>query len=480
MRFIDLFAGIGGFRYGLERCNRGITKTPNNENRQKQPDNNGGDGERRRSNSYTCVWSNEWDKYATQIYAKNFEKTPGKRNKGSWPNSSDLNRKPRALRGSKPTYGCVDTRDIRTVKSSEIPDHDLLVGGFPCQSFSIAGKRRGFNDTRGTLFFDIARILAEKKPRLCLLENVKGLLSHDNGRTFKTIITTLTELGYDLQWQVLNSKNFGVPQNRERVFIIGNLRGQPRPKVFPITGNDSQNNEVYKREEQTASTVNATYSRNQSDSQYVEVIKATAGLSDAWRVKGIDGNSVTLKGLGGGLGAKTGLYMVDNNLNNMVSYTNGKESKLDDRTLESEKELRKEIELLRKMQKEEADRFTSQERELARQQGRKFGRDLQELPLPTSQSDKDLQIKGVQREDEEVRILREARTEIQEIRKPISDKTEPTHQFRIRRLTPVECERLQGFPDGWTEGISDTQRYKCLGNAVTTNVVTYLGKLLLT
>jgi len=116
------------------------------------------------------------------------------------------------------------------------------VGGFPCQAFSIAGKRAGFKDTRGTLFFEIARIIKQKQPRLLLLENVKGLLSHDKGNTFTTIISTLDELGYDCQWQVLNSKNFGVPQNRERVFIVGHLRGTSRPEVFPIGEGNGQVN----------------------------------------------------------------------------------------------------------------------------------------------------------------------------------------------------------------------------------------------
>jgi len=170
MKFIDLFAGVGGFHYGLK----------GNE----------------------CVYANEWDKYANSVYRRH--------------------------------YGECDQSDIRSVAAESIPDFDLLCGGFPCQSFSIAGKRRGFDDTRGTLFFDIARILKAKRPRLCLLENVKGLLSHDQGRTIKTIFATLDELGYDLQWQVLNAKDFGVPQNRERVFIIGHLRGTPRPQVFPF------------------------------------------------------------------------------------------------------------------------------------------------------------------------------------------------------------------------------------------------------
>jgi DNA (cytosine-5)-methyltransferase 1 len=211
MRYISLFAGIGGFDLALNRL------------------------------GHECVWANEWDKYAAQIYNKNFGKL------GEWTRSTECVRhngdssdsKGESWEGNKG----VDTRDIRTVPTSEIPDHDLLVGGFPCQAFSIAGKRRGFDDTRGTLFFEIARILKDKQPKFFILENVKGLLSHDTGFTFKTIISTLTELGYDLEWQVLNSKNYGVPQNRERVFIVGHIRGQPRPEVFPIRESDVGDNE---------------------------------------------------------------------------------------------------------------------------------------------------------------------------------------------------------------------------------------------
>ena len=303
IRVIDLFAGIGGFRYGLEKAN----------------------------DNYQFVWASEWDKYASQIYTKHFG-------------------------------GC-DTRDIRTVKSSEIPNFDLLVGGFPCQAFSIAGKRKGFDDTRGTLFFEIARILRDKRPRYFLLENVKGLLSHDEGKTFSTILGVLTELGYEFEWQVLNSKNFGVPQNRERVFIIGNLRGQPRPKVFPVA------------------EVNRLHSS--------EITKA---VSDAQRIYNTNGVAKTLKGLGGGLGAKTGLYAIP-------------------------------MKFLQRNQRNYQGEYS-------------FTVDS----VNTGGILKDM---------------------------------------RVRRLTPTECERLQGFPDGWTDRISDTQRYKCLGNAVTTNVVTYIGGKLL-
>src|SRR5699024_938332 len=106
----------------------------------------------------------------------------------------------------------------------------------PCQSFSVAGKRGGFNDTRGTLFFEIMRIANIIRPQYLFLENVKGLLNHDGGATFETILNTLDEFGYDAEWQVLNSKNFGVPQSRERVFIIGHLRGAGGRSVFPVRG----------------------------------------------------------------------------------------------------------------------------------------------------------------------------------------------------------------------------------------------------
>lgn len=114
--------------------------------------------------------------------------------------------------------------DITKIKPEELPDFDLFVGGFPCQSFSIAGKRGGFNDTRGTLFFEIARIIKHKKPKYLLLENVKGLLSHDSGKTFEKIIKTLDELGYDVEWCVFNSTDFGRPQSRPRVYIRGFIR----------------------------------------------------------------------------------------------------------------------------------------------------------------------------------------------------------------------------------------------------------------
>jgi DNA (cytosine-5)-methyltransferase 1 len=165
IRFVDLFCGIGGFRYAVENVAR------------------------RRHVGSQCVFSSDIDRYCQQSYEENFGERPG--------------------------------GDITLVDEKEVPDHDLLIAGFPCQPFSIIGKMHGFRDTRGTLFFDIARILAAKKPSAFVLENVKLLRGHDNGRTLKTIMATLDELGYHASYRVLNALNFGLPQKRERIWIVG-------------------------------------------------------------------------------------------------------------------------------------------------------------------------------------------------------------------------------------------------------------------
>jgi len=188
MKYFSMFSGIGGFELAIWRAH------PFAE----------------------CVGYSELDKYAIQIYEKQFDHK---------------------------NFG-----DATTLDPKSIPQFDLLVGGFPCQSFSIAGRRGGFADTRGTLFFDISRVLHERRPEHFILENVKGLLSHDTGKTFRTIITTLAELGYSVEWQVLNSKNFGVPQNRERVFIVGHLRTDCGGQVFPFTEDDRVSDQSAKPE----------------------------------------------------------------------------------------------------------------------------------------------------------------------------------------------------------------------------------------
>lgn len=401
MRYIDLFAGVGGFRYGIEAAfsfwNGQTTPTRSNSLEQSmEATRQGVRSGRDKSDALKpgvagslldCVYSNEWDKYANSVYRRHY-------------------------------HEC-DNKDIRTVKASEIPDFDLLCGGFPCQSFSVAGRRGGFDDTRGTLFFEIARIVKEKRPRLLLLENVKGLLNHDQGRTFATILNTLAELGYDAQWQVFNSKDWGVPQNRERVYIVGHLGGTPRPQVFPITIDYSKDVEQSGVGE-IAGTLDTGYARNHQqghstylvDSQLKQVGNVDQkGHNSLWgRVYSPDGVSSTLNAHGGGLGARTGLYAVP---------------------------------------------VLTPQRQEKRQNGRRFKTDG-EPAFTLNTQDQHGVYDGVS----------------------------------IRRLTPLECERLQGFPDNWTQygldeathsdiAMSDTQRYKMMGNAVTTNVVTAIAERLL-
>ena len=180
-----MFSGIGGFELGLQNSDY----------------------------EFECVGYSEVDKYAISIYERHF---PSHKNFG----------------------------DATKIRTEDLPDFDLLVGGFPCQAFSIAGQRRGFDDTRGTLFFEIARILRDKRPRYFLLENVRGLLSHDKGKTFKTILEVLSDLGYNVKWQVLNSKDFGVPQRRERVYIEGYLRGECGGEVLSVRENNEESTEA--------------------------------------------------------------------------------------------------------------------------------------------------------------------------------------------------------------------------------------------
>ena len=177
MKYFSMFSGIGGFELGIQRATKG---------------------------EWECVGFSEIDKYAIQVYKKHFPKHKN--------------------------YGCATEID-----TNKLSDFDFLCGGFPCQAFSNAGKRRGFQDTRGTLFFEIARVLEAKRPKAFLLENVKGLLSHNKGETFKIIIETLDKLGYQCQWMVLSS-GFYTQQDRQRVYIFGVLRGENGGHIFSEMG----------------------------------------------------------------------------------------------------------------------------------------------------------------------------------------------------------------------------------------------------
>ena len=181
IRFFDMFAGIGGFRSGLEAV--------------------GG---------FECIGHCEIDKRTNMAYC--------------------------AIYDTEGEYYCDDARKC---SPDEMPDFDLLCAGFPCQSFSVAGKRLGFEDTRGTLFFEVARLLAAKRPAFFLLENVPGLLSHDGGKTLETIYATLIEMGYHFEWCVHNSRYFGVPQQRRRLYIVGYLDPRCAGQIFPLSGGNA-------------------------------------------------------------------------------------------------------------------------------------------------------------------------------------------------------------------------------------------------
>jgi len=383
IRFIELFAGVGGFRYGLENVTASKGK-------QSLAISMG-------TQQFTCVYANEWDKYAAQIYRRH--------------------------------YGEIDTRDIRDV--SEFPDFDLLTAGFPCQAFSVAGKRLGFEDTRGTLFFEIARILKSKRPRHLLLENVKGLLSHEQGKTFNTILGILTDLGYRVEWMVLNSKHFGVPQNRERVFIIGHSRNECTGQVFPVIGNGGEN---------SIGVLRATYYKGwQTRGPMLKEI-TPPGTMQGYRVYGTEGISQTLASEAGGMGAKTGLYAIKKN--------DGKIIQTKDEALNLDKNYHKGL-----------DNHGQRTGVLCAMRGREHGQQLEP------------------RGDETNSLTSVAKDNLW------------IENARIRRLTPTECARLQGFLDKWAEfgmledgtivKISDSQQYKCYGNAITTNVVQAIGEGLL-
>lgn len=180
IRFVDLFCGIGGFRYATNMAAK------------------------KQQLVVECVLSSDIDVAAQDAYEANFNERP--------------------------------IGDITKVNEKDVPDHELLLGGFPCQAFSIIGAGKGFDDTRGTLFFDVARILKEKRPRAFVLENVKQLRGHDHGRTLETILRTLDDLGYWVDYRILNALDFGLPQKRERILIVGFLQGTqgdfkwPRPQ----------------------------------------------------------------------------------------------------------------------------------------------------------------------------------------------------------------------------------------------------------
>ena len=270
-KFIDLFAGVGGFRIALE------------------------------SFGAQCVFTSEWDKNCQRIYEKNF---------------NDI------------CHG-----DITKIEEVEIPDHDIICAGFPCQAFSISGKQKGFEDSRGTLFFDIIRIAKYHQPRLLILENVKNFERHDNGNTLKVVLSSLDEIGYEVKYKVLNASMFGIPQSRKRIFIVGiNKQFSGSFSEYEIPdGNGKKttmedfllpNSEVEKKcfidsfelddfiENNAKIEKDIFGNYNQKPIRLGIVNKGGQGE----RVYSTKGHSITLSAYGGGIFSKTGGYLVDNKI----------------------------------------------------------------------------------------------------------------------------------------------------------------------
>ena len=314
LKIIDLFAGVGGIRLGFQQAANDC----------------GIDVE--------CVFTSEIDAWACKTYSKNF-----------------------SIDSHNPMC------DITKVDENSIPDFDVLLAGFPCQAFSIAGKRGGFEDTRGTLFFDVARIIKAKRPRAFLLENVKGLVNHRSGKTLETIINTLEELGYTTYYKVLNAKDYGLAQNRERIYIVGfDTGGGGFDYPTPIKDKKVIRDIIEEK------PVLAKYYLS---TVYIESMKRHKARHEAkgngfgYEIRSLDDIAGTI--VCGGMGRERNLII-----------------------------------------------------------------DARQKDLTPS-----TRIKGEVNKD------------------------------GLRRMTPMEWERLQGFPDNWTAGIADQHRYKQMGNSVAVPVI---------
>lgn len=256
--FIDLFAGMGGFHVALE------------------------------SLGAKCVYANEWDLHAQEVYKANFNMLP--------------------------------EGDITKVDEKAIPDHDILCAGFPCQAFSISGKRLGFQDSRGTLFFDVARIVKEKRPKVVFMENVKNFASHDEGRTIAVVKATMEELGYTFDYKVLNAVDYGVPQKRERVYMVCfrndiDSHAFSFPKPFKLMkhvedfllDDEEMVKHLYIQREDTY--YNGTIDDKHSNKAIRLGIVNKGGQGE--RIYSTKGIAITFSAYGGGVFAKTGGYLVN-------------------------------------------------------------------------------------------------------------------------------------------------------------------------
>lgn len=269
--FIDLFAGIGGFHLALS------------------------------SFGAKCVFASEWDSYAAEVYEKNYAIKPN--------------------------------GDITNIKEEDVPTHNILCAGFPCQAFSVSGKQKGFEDTRGTLFFDIARIAAYHRPEVLFLENVKNLAQHNDGKTLETILDTLQSLDYTVFFKVLNTSNYSLPQNRERVYIVAFHNSIdtfsfrfPTPINTPICLEDilepqPKNVKIIKRDDidiyKDYTSVSSLFSEDALLNKPIQIGKVNKG-GQGERIYHPKGHAITLSAYGGGVGSKTGLYLVNQQIRKLT------------------------------------------------------------------------------------------------------------------------------------------------------------------
>ena len=371
------------------------------------------------------------------------------------------------------TEGELDYKDITEVTNEEFRKLrgkvDVICGGFPCQAFSIAGNQLGFEDARGTLFYEIARAAEQIKPRYLFLENVRNLLSHDKGKTFTRMLKILDELGYDAEWQVLNSKNFGVPQNRERVFIIGHLRNERTYRVFPIRGENKEFN--------TDGEINQVGNIGKSDN--------FGGNPQVTRVYDINGISPTLNTMQGG----------------------GREPKIVVPVLTPDREEKRQNGRRFKTNGEPMFTITTQDRhgvlvKEATKQGYAVADvgDSINFSHPNSKTRRGRAGKNIANtlltSDEQCVVLPQIiqkphgfnKGGVHNIAPTLTKSSYQENNFlktegvNIRKLTPRECWRLQGFPD-WAfdkaqEVNSNSQLYKQAGNSVTVNVIEEIAKRL--
>lgn len=263
IKFIDLFAGIGGFHAAMA------------------------------SFGAECVFSSEWDKYAQKTYFEN--------------------------------YGIMPEGDITKIKAEEIPSHDILCAGFPCQPFSISGKQKGFEDTRGTLFFDVARIAKYHQPKVLFMENVRNFEKHDNGNTLKTVKETLDEIGYNLWHKVLNASHFGLPQNRERIYMIAVRKDiSLKEFIFPnptyeqvmlkeiLLPEEDTEQYLIKRDDMIIDKSKIPTPTLLNDYQLKPMRVGTINKGgQGERIYSDLGHAITLSAQGGGPGSKTGCYFIN-------------------------------------------------------------------------------------------------------------------------------------------------------------------------